>query len=542
MSALEQPGAGVLEALADELALLTPDELDEWLRGLEPADLDVVEQALALVRSRLWRPEPHQVAPGTWERAEVLLWLLMAGRGAGKTDACAYRFNLHMLGPPCDPRLPGGHAGAIIAPTLGDASAACVHGPSGLKAHNPQVHEFTRDGARMLRWPNGAEARLFGVNTKNDVDRLRAGGNRCIAWCEELAAWRYLRTGWDNMRFGLRVGAHPQAMASTTPRPRAHLRRLAKSAETVVVHARTYDNPHNPDMFVRGLESAYAGTRLAAQEIDGVLLEDVEGALYTADLIEENRLNPEDPADAEQLPKSYRRIVVAVDPTTGAGRVGSDECGIVVAGVARRGGVDHGYVLADYSMRGSPEEWAAVVADAFDTWSADVIVAEVNFGAETVHAAMKAISQARKRRYPTKDVRASRGKRVRAEPVLLLDEQGRIHHVGRWPLLEHQMTTWVPGDDETDDEPDAATTSPAPAGAGEGSDDAEELPEVKSPDRLDARVWAFTELMLVNPGGPATLGTAAGRAGGAGRRAGALGSATTRAGRHGRRGPFGHAA
>ena len=466
---------------------MAPDELAAFCTTLEPHDLDLIEQVMATSRHARWVPRPHQVPPdpaGEWD-----VWLLLAGRGAGKTDACAHEMDRHAEGPPCFPGLAGGHRMSIIAPTLGDASDACVHGPSGLMAHNPAVVERTRKGGTFVTWPNGAEAKLFGAYTRQDVERLRAGGNRCFVWVEELAAWRYLRASWNHMMLGLRLGSHPRVIASTTPKNRPHLRKIVDAPTTVVSTATTDDNPHLDDRVKARLHGLYDGTRLGRQELAGELLGDVEGALWTDELLEEHRRSP------DEAPR-MRRIVVAVDPSWGTT---NDECGIVVAGVGWDG---HGYVLSDRSLRGGPRMWAEAAASAYWSFEADKLVAEGNFQGEQVRLAMAQVEHPEG--VPAFDlVNASRGKQLRAEPVVMLYEQGRVHHVGRLALLEHQMTTWVPTeppDDDRDDEPGSVITA---AGATEGeseSDDDEVLPSSFSPDRVDALVFAVTELMLGTEG------------------------------------------
>lgn len=408
-----------------------------------------------------WKPLPHQVPPGD---LDFLVWLLLAGRGAGKTDACAHHLNDHVNGPACIANVPGGHRPAIIAPTLGDALDACVNGPSGLKAHNPEVRAAQATGGTYVRWPNGTEGKLFGAHTPEDVERLRAGGNRCVVWAEELAAWRYLQECWQHMRFGLRLGKRPYVMASTTPKNRPLIRKLVDDPRVRVTTATTNDNPHLDERVRDDLFETYGGTRIGRQELYAELLEDVEGALWTSEMIEH---------DAGHVAKAdlptMTRIVVAVDPSWGTK---GDECGIVVAGLGADG---RGYVLADLSLRAPPAQWGAVVAGAYAEWEADRIVAEVNFGAEQVRMVMRTVDPS----LSFKEVRASRGKQQRAEPVIALYEQRKVSHLGYLALLEQQMLTWVP----------------------EQSD--------FSPDRVDALVWALTELMLgsvnVEPAAPAEV-------------------------------------
>lgn len=389
-----------------------------------------------------WVPYPHQKPPpGDWD-----LWLLLAGRGAGKTDAAAYYTDQHVKGPPCLPGIPGGHRLAIIAPTLGDATEACVNGPSGIKKHNPSVRLVNTIGGTFVRWPSGAEAKLFGAFTPEDVERLRAGGNRCFAWCEEFAAWRFMEACWDHLQFGLRIGAHPRAVASTTPKPKKLLKQLAADARTAVTRAKTSDNPKLPEVVRRRLEERYGGSRLGRQELDAEILEDVPGALWTWAMLSNRAKAPD-----------LTRVVVAIDPAVTSGEE-ADETGIVAAGL----GVDgRGYVLADRSCRLSPDGWAKRAVAAFDDLEADLIVAEVNNGGDLVEHTIRTV----RRSIPYRKVHASRGKAIRAQPVAALYEQGKVSHVEPFPDLEEQLTTWTPE-----------------SGA--------------SPDRLDALVWALTELMV----------------------------------------------
>lgn len=393
--------------------------------------------------SEPWTPYPHQVPPsGDWD-----LWLLLAGRGAGKTDAAAAYTDAHMTGPPCLPGIPGGHRAAIVAPTLGDATEACVNGPSGLKAHNPRVRLVTRHGGTFVVWPNGAEAKLFGAYGPEDVERLRAGGNRCSAWAEELAAWAKLDDCWDHLQFGLRLGPHPRIVASTTPKPRKLLRVLVAHPRTAITRATTADNPRLSEQVRARLYERYSGTRLGRQELLGETLSETEGALWTYAMLEDRRPRPADLA----------RVVVAVDPAVSSTE-DSDETGILVAGLGMDG---RGYVLADRSCKLSPDGWARRAVSAYDEFAADVLVAEVNNGGDLVGQTVKTV----RRSLSYKTVHATRGKAIRAQPISALYEQGKVSHCGVFDELEEQLTTW--------------TTESG-----------------TSPDRLDALVWALTELMV----------------------------------------------
>lgn len=417
----------------------------------------IADKAAQIIRARLaeldsprWTPRPHQVPPpGDWYG-----WLLLAGRGAGKTDACAKYISDHVKGPPC---LPGNtpHWIGIIAPTLGDAATSCVNGPSGILAHDPQARMVTVQGGTVVRWPNGSEAKLFGANSFDDTERLRSGGNRCTNWLEEIAAWRWMDEAWDQMRFGLRAGPHPRWVGSTTPKPRGLIKRLDRGEfrNVVVTRATTYDNPHLPQEIRDALEEAYKDTRKGDQELLGLLMEEDENALWSRDMINDARTDPSDLPD-------MARITVGVDPSGGAG-----EQGIVVAGKSRlwtpvEGGKlsVHGFVLDDRTCHLKPEGWGRRAVQAAVDWDAGDITVETNYGRDMAVSTIRAAAEAMGVPIPITVVNATRGKRVRAEPVSALTEQGRWRFAGRFEQLEDQLSTWTPELDW-------------------------------SPDRLDAMVW-----------------------------------------------------
>jgi len=408
-----------------------------------------------------WQPLPHQVPPpGNWRG-----WLLLAGRGAGKTDACAKYINDHVNGPPC---LSGStpHWIGIIAPTLGDASTSCVNGPSGLKAHNPDAKLFNGPGGLSVKWPNGSEAKLFGAHTPEDVERLRSGGNRCVVWAEEMAAWRYLDACWPHMRFGLRVGQRPHWVASTTPKPRPLIKKLSQGEFTNVVISRAsmYDNPHLDEELRTELEDEYGGTQLGRQELHAEVLDQDENALWTHDMLDVSRILLDD------LPPTTRRSV-GVDPSGGAG-----EQGIVVIGKSmitrihddprKQVPIPHGFVLADRTCHLSPDGWGRRAVNAAVEWDADDICVETNFGGDMAIGTIRSAADAMGISIPVKKVTASRGKHVRASPVSALTEQNRWHMAGVHPELEDQLCTWH-----------------------------EELGW--SPDRLDAMVWPGWHMRIV---------------------------------------------
>lgn len=363
-------------------------------------------------------------------------WLFMGGRGAGKTRAGAEWVLAQVRA--------GKRRMALIAPTAADARDVMVEGDSG-------VLTIARDGERplyepskrRLTWKNGALATTYSAD---EPERLR-GPQHDALWADELGAWRY-PAAWDMALLGLRLGDDPRACVTTTPRPTALVRALIKNSTTAVTTSTTYANRANlAAAFFEQIVAQYEGTRLGRQEINAELLEDTPGALWTLGQIDSTR--------KEKAPE-LKRIVVALDPAATSTEE-SDETGLIVAGVGTDG---HGYVLADASLRATPHGWATAAWDAFKIWKADRVVAEVNNGGEMVEHTLRTVSHS----LPYRAVRASRGKQTRAEPVAALYEQGKVHHVGTFVKLEDQMSTWTPGD--------------------------------RSPDRMDALVWALSELML----------------------------------------------
>jgi predicted phage terminase large subunit-like protein len=355
---------------------------------------------------------------------------------------------------------------AIVAPTQGDAVEACVNGPSGLKAHDPRVVLRTTAGGTFARWPSGAEAKLFGAHSPDDIERLRAGGNRCLVWMEEVAAQRRLKEAITHSEMGLRLGANPHYIGSTTPKPRTEVIELTQRADVIMTRGRTRDAIHLPQDMRDFLVRKYAGTRLEKQELDGDLLTDIEGALWQRERLDATRVGAAPP---------MVRIVVAIDPAAKGGDE-SDEMGIVVAGLGQsyipdRNGFArrHGYVLDDLSGRMSPEECMRKAAQAYHAWKADAVIAEVNNGGDWIGTTLRQLDS--KVTYRT--VTATRGKQTRAEPVAAVFDQLAAHIVTSLPDLEEQLVTWVPGDD--------------------------------SPDRLDAMVWALTDLMLAPAGNLAAV-------------------------------------
>lgn len=334
---------------------------------------------------------------------------------------------------------------ALVGQTAADVRDTMIEGESGIMAISPPWFEPKYEPSkRRLTWPNGARATAYSA----DEPRQLRGPQHDLAWADELASWA-TSEAWDQLMFGLRLGDDPRAVVTTTPRPIAVIRELLKSPTTHVTRGSTYDNRANlAPAFLEKIVSKYEGTRLGRQELYAEVLDDVPGALWNRAMLEQAR--------AQDEPPELVRIVVAIDPAVTSGE-DSDETGIIVAGKDANGEY---HVLADRTCRMSPDGWARRAITALDEYKADRIVAEVNNGGDLVEATIRTV----RRNVPYKKVHASRGKRVRAEPIAALYEQGRVTHHGNLDLLEDQMVTFLP----------------------EGS--------YGSPDRVDALVWALTEL------------------------------------------------
>lgn len=421
---------------------MTEDEQATWLANLSPA-----QKAELRWHWPFWA-RPNQLEPeGDWNT-----WLILAGRGFGKTRIGAETIRSWVCGP--TPLAPGKCSRiALVGETAPDARDVMVLGESGLAAVHPKDFRPTyHPSKRLVVWPNGAQAWLYNAV---EPDQLR-GPQHDAAWCDELAKFRYMQETWDQLQFGLRLGEHPRAIVTTTPRPLPLIKKLLHDPTVHVTRGSTFDNALNlASPFLRAIEDAYAGTRLGRQELEGEILDDIPGALWSRANIDENRLS-----EAPDL----ERVLVAVDPSTSS-HERSDETGIVGVGLARdQDGYAKGYVLADCSLKGSPEEWARAAVRLYRELQADRIVAEKNQGGEMVASVIRAVD----RSVPVTLVHASRGKHVRAEPISALYEQNRIHHVGRFDKLEDQMCQF--------------------------SVDNIRNSNTGSPDRVDALVWGLTEL------------------------------------------------
>ena len=389
----------------------------------------------------------HQLPPeGDWRS-----WVILGGRGAGKTRAGAEWVRAQVEG--ATPLAAGRRRSvALLGETYDQVREVMIFGDSGILAATPPDRRPTWVSTRrQLEWPNGARAVAYSAS---DPEALR-GPQFDAAWADELAKWKTAEAAWDMLQFALRLGEHPQACVTTTPRNVAALKTLLALPSTVVTRAPTEANRVNlAESFLKEVKARYAGTRIGLQELEGELLTDVEGAFWTSDMLERGRV--------QDLP-DLDRIVVGVDPAVG----GADECGIVVVGAVTQGPPDtwRAYVLADRSIKASPMQWAEVAVAAFTEFTADRIIAEANQGGQMVAQTLRTVDAM----VPVKLVHASRGKTVRAEPIAALYEQGRVKHVRGLKGLEDQMVQM---------------TRIGFAGKG-------------SPDRVDALVWALHDLMIV---------------------------------------------
>lgn len=382
---------------------------------------------------------PDQLPP-----EDYFVWLLMAGRGAGKTRSGAE--DVWWSAYTHDERV------AVLGPTLPDIRKTAFEGESGLLARIPSslIINYNRTSLELwTRTMSGGSSYYVGYSAE-EPERLR-GPQHHRAWCDELGAWnpKKAQDVWDNLLFGLRLGASPRIVVTTTPRTTPLLRSIVNDPATKISRASTFANKHLPESILRKFRERYEGTRLGRQELEAELLEDVVGALWTADMLSHV------PVDYDWREDDIRRIVVAVDPSGSAG----DSIGIVAAG-ERSDGIY--VILADRTVSGSPAEWGRAAVETYEEFGADRIVAEVNFGGKMVEAVIRNVSEG----VSYEEVRASRGKIVRAEPVAALYEQERVIHARGLSELESQMMLMT-----------------HEGYVGEGS-----------PDRVDALVWAVTAL------------------------------------------------
>ena len=387
--------------------------------------------------------KPHQKpASEDW-----LIWLLLGGRGAGKTRTGAEWIREQVL-----------HKGkrriALVAPTYQDAREVMIEGESGLENIGyPSERPEYASSRRRLTWPNGAVGHVF---SSEDPDGLRGPQFDC-AWGDEFCAWAHPEDTLSNLRLALRIGDAPQMVVTTTPKPIAALKRLMGTKGVLISRGATADNEDSlAPSFLAAMEEAYGGTRLGRQELSGEFLEDHAGALWTRALIEDCITGSGD--------LEFNKIILAIDPPVSTGER-ADSCGLVVAGRVGNGRTAKAYILHDGTVQGlSPEGWATHAVKLAKGWDADYMLAEVNQGGDLVTSVLGGAAPY----IAVRKVHASRGKTARAEPVALLYEQGRVKHVGRFTALEDEMCVMGAKGQKTK----------------------------SSPDRADALVWAVTELLL----------------------------------------------
>ena len=424
------------DSLRSSLRSLKPEELTQTLKHLTEAEAE----ALLHDWQGLWA-RPNQLAPvGDWR-----VWLLCAGRGFGKTRSAAEWARQQLV------EMPGCRL-AIVARTYTDATMTCVEGESGLLSCLAPAERRGLTWNRSLGEGSLANGSRWQVFTSEKPDALR-GPQFHVMWADELAAWEKHRAAWEQVPYVVRLPWTPEpkragrVVVSTTPRPVKEIRELLKSPETTVTRGTSFENWGNLNALTQEKLAALRGTRMGRQELMAEILDDVPGALWARSTLDKHRVF---------AAPDMARIVVGVDPAVTSGE-DADETGIIAAGK----GVDgHFYVLKDSTCRLSPDGWARRAVGLYEELGADRVVAEVNQGGELVERIVRSVSK----NVAYKAVRATRGKRVRAEPIAALYEQGRVHHIGALEQLEDQLCTYTPDN------------------------------YAGSPDRLDALVWALTEL------------------------------------------------
>lgn len=433
------------------------NSLAEWIASRPPELRNQAIRSLSQSKQRellhdwsFWA-RPSQLQPGVAgaaiDRSDWRFWLALAGRGWGKTRVGAETVRQWAENP--KERI------LMVAPVAADVREVMIEGPSGLlscyPANSRPIYYPTR---HLVAFPSGA----VGITRSADEPERLRGPQFTKFWADELCAWRFIDEAWSQLQFAFRLRSkYLRAVITTTPKPLKVLKALAANPRTVVTRGSSYENRSNlADEWFQDVIVPYEGTRLGRQEINAEILEDIPGALWTRKLIDDHRVNV--------LPMPFVRIVVPVDPAVSTGE-NSSETGIVVVGLLANG---HAYVLEDLSGRYAPNEWANVAIKALARWHGDLIVGEVNNGGDLVESNLRAVNP----NIPFRQVRASRGKLRRAEPVANLYEQGRIHHwknpgnPAHLEQMEEQMCSYVAGSDQD------------------------------SPDRMDALVWGITELLI----------------------------------------------
>ena len=422
-----------MKSNAEVLAALPKEERDDFIATLSEDEVDAL-----LNNWRGFLARPNQIEPGgDWD-----IWLVLAGRGFGKTRTGAEWIKEQVEN--------GARRIALIAETQKDLEEVMIEGGSGILSVYPESERpLYRKKPVKLEFKNGAVA--LGYNA-TQPDQLRGPEFDC-AWCDELAKWRYARQTWDQLQFGMRIGDKPRQIITTTPRPIELIKSIVSGGEgkVHVTRGRTMDNASNlAKTFLKKIVNRYEGTRLGRQELNAEILGDLPGALWRLGDIDAYRVN--------EIPNNIRRTVISVDPAI-TNTEDSDYHGIIASGVSDE---NIGYVFEDASITGTPLDLARAAIQLYNKYSADCIVVEVNQGGDMVAQTIRSVNPNVK----IQEVRASKGKHIRAEPVAALYEQGRVKHVGAFPDLETQMSLMTTSGYEGDD----------------------------SPDRLDALVWGLISL------------------------------------------------
>ncbi len=406
------------------------------------------EQALALNYDWQFWARPAQMLPmGDW-----FTWMLLSGRGYGKSRVGAETV-IQWAYEGYSPIALVGQTKADVRDTMVELGESSI-----LKVAPPWFYPEYEPSKRRLTFPNGSVCIIY---SGDEPDQLR-GPQHMKSWVDELAKFKKAKETWDNLEFGLRLGDNPQIVCTTTPRPIRLIKDIVADKQTVITKGNTLENATNLNpLFLNRMLEKYSGTRLGRQELNGDILDDNPNALWKMKWIDDARVTNAPDLD---------RIVVGVDPAV-TSNPNSNATGIIVAGSTSKGAPDkktgkpvpHYYIIGDYTIQGTPHEWAVATVSAYNKHNADKVIGEVNNGGDLVEANVQSVDA----NIPFKDVHASRGKAARAEPVSSLYEQGRVHHMGYFPELEEEQTDWVPGEGE-------------------------------SPNRIDAEVWAIWYLM----GGP----------------------------------------
>lgn len=427
---------------AEKIARLPHDEQDAFYDSLTEEETEILLDDW----QNFWARPKQRFPDGLLDTFDT--WLIIAGRGYGKTrlGAETIKYMVEEL---------GYRRIALVGRTAADVRDVMIEGQSGLLSVFPEGQKPLYEPAkRRVTFANGAIATTYSADKP---DQLR-GPQHDGAWSDELAAWRYAEA-YDQLMFGLRLGNHPINIITTTPRPTKIIKELVKDPDVILTRGSTFENAANlAKSALKKLLKKYGGTRMGLQELEAHILEDTPGALWTREILDTFRVNDYDVPDLV-------RVLIGVDPAVTATE-SSDETGIIAVGVDRFG---HYYVLDDFSLVARPQEWAKRAVALYDLHDADRMVAEVNNGGDMVETTVRTV----RKNISFKQVRATKGKYTRAEPVSALYEQGLVHHVGAFGELEDQMCTWLPGDS-------------------------------KSPDRVDALVWALSQLALKNKGRRAT--------------------------------------